>query len=223
MHPWLWPYVILLAFALGLFAGQWWERRTQARARRVVSEREEGRISAVIQLRAAIHEAGHAVVILANPYTLHITEIEVDDGLRGGGRVRHRRLPGDTSDILWLDTVTYMAGIAAEAKAFRRFRSGPAASDLKQALANARVIVGRGDLTPPWRDPEELTPKSFDCSPMLSSITAGSPEAVVLNLAYAQAKRLVTRDWTRLNSVAEHLVQVGRLTRVDLDLFLRDL
>jgi cell division protease FtsH len=175
---------------------------------------ERRKLRATLAYRIAVHEAGHAVCAWASPYTWMITEVRLDDD-RCSGHVWLIGLRSQQSPVLWHNIVIDLGGIAAEAKEFRGFRSGPAETDLVKALAFARTLAERGDVNPPWGG-SELPANAFDLSKLFRSVVAGSPEARILNLAYVRAKALVKSDQERLYRMAEDLTEKGVLGKADI-------
>lgn len=203
-------FALAMAFGLGLLAGQALEQRR----RPVLSAQERRKMRGTQAYYIATHEAGHAVCAWFNPYTFLIQEIVVDED-QGNGHMLCLASKSQKSPVLWHFIVLKLGGIAAETKEFRKFRSGPAEDDLADAVKSARLLADRGSPNPPWGG-SELPDNAFDLSKVFRSVVAGSPEARILNLAYARAKFLVAKDQQRLRRVAEDLVEKGRLTKTDI-------
>jgi cell division protease FtsH len=216
MDPQYPPFIVVLAAGLFGALGGWkacyiWYFESGFGRQKEEEPKGEKKIRALIEWRAAIHEAGHAVCAWNHPQIVRINRVTIDEGSTGEGEVRYIRAKIDTDDSLWCDVMVSMGGIAAEVMEFGRFRSGPARNDLEKALATARVLASRSSTQPPWQIQVPTGPRKLDISTTLRSVTPDSPEAWVLNACYDRAKDLVARDRTRLDRVAQHLAEHGPL------------
>lgn len=166
------------------------------------------KIRGAIDFRVAVHEAGHAVLAWHNPYVRSIDRIEMDDGLqRGNGRMLHRvNGLSDPRRARWYDLTMLLAGIAGEMRELRNTRSGNAQDDLEKALAAARAIVRDGPAEPPWEG--DRPEGGFDPSRMLR---ATPEEAVVIRIAYARTKAVLSRDRERFERIVHLLLEHGAL------------
>jgi ATP-dependent Zn protease len=207
---------LVAAFGVGSVAGIVAERFWISSWRTLPTTKEADerldRIRNHIEYRVAIHEAGHTITGWYHPYVAEFPRITIDDGRIGEGFVMFARGGGERPDALWCDIAVHLGGIAAEVLEFKKFRSGHAESDLVKAKANALKLVERGELTPPWSEPTE--PDDFNLAKVFGEIDEKT--ARVLDLAYARAKYLVSRDERRLDIVAAALMEKGVLTNADL-------
>jgi ATP-dependent Zn protease len=169
----------------------------------------------MVEYRAAVHEAGHAVCIWFSPYARGLTRITIDDGSMGEGRVAYTYSGSRKPEALWYQVVGHLGGIAGEMHEFGRLRSGGSAVDLVNAKKRAMEIVESDKLLPPW-GAMELPEGHFDMAGMYRSIDKGSAVALVLNLAYQRARYLVDADHERLVKVAEALAEYGVLEELDI-------
>jgi len=169
------------------------------------SEPEEGDLSllrAIPDLYVAAHEAGHAVVTWVDPYTVKITSIALHED---GGRVYYATSRNQTTASRWYELATALGGIAGEAVQLKRFRGIPAEGDLKTALAAARAVVAAGSRTPPWSG-DRPAADHFDVGQMYRNVD--DPEVRrVLNLGYARAQAVITRDRVRFKRVVWGLLK----------------
>jgi ATP-dependent Zn protease len=202
--------LITLALGAGVFLGRRHERQVWVQ---IIEDREAvdtGKIRNLIEYRVAVHEAGHAVCVWFDPYTRGIDRITIDDGAVGEGRVSSSRMSRATAPSFWYGMVNNLGGIAGEMMEFKRMRSGTAKSDLEKALHKARELVKVDKLDPPWKH-TELEDGHFDISTMYRSVDSDTPEARVLNLAYAHARYLLEKDRKRMLQVAGDLAKHGVL------------
>src|SRR5271166_1285835 len=124
-----------------------------------------------------------------------------------GGEVKYLVL--DTADSAWCRMAISLAGVAAEARVFKRWRSIEARDDLRRVREFAGKLIGT---KPPWKALEEkrhLVEAAF--TPALSE-----DEAKAIRLAYAMAKLLVEKHEIRLYRCAGLLLHRRQLTSADL-------
>lgn len=158
--------------------------------------------------RTAIHEAGHVVAAWYCHSVEDVTSAYINED---GGRVKYAT-HGDVAAV-WCQATVALAGIAAEARVYKRWRSGEMRSD----LARARTLVGAvAGEPPPWPETE---------TPVLPFETAYEPaltpeEARSVRRAYAMARRVVAAHEARLYRVAGLLLHRRTIGSADLALAL---
>lgn len=158
--------------------------------------------------RTATHEAGHAV---ANWYCTSVSRVSsatiVPDVARGLAGVVHSSRSCAAVEDAWCAAVTSLAGIAAEVRTFRDFRTGPSASDLMEARRLVRHH-GLDRVDPPWSrvaSDGDLGVAKFFAEPL------GDAEARAVGEALAYARVLVTLYGAEVARVADLLVEEGTL------------
>lgn len=204
---------VVVSFGVGWLVG-----RRSAPVEVVVQSapRSEGKIRNLVEYRAAVHEAGHAVCAWSNPYTSSIDRVTIDAGALGEGFVLYSSAVSTPASI-WYRLVVHLGGLAGESVEFDgRMRSGTARSDLLKAKEDALELVQLESLDPPWPEPAGLEEGDFDMAQMFRSVEAGSPVAVVLSVAFKRAKHVVERDRSRAQAVAAKLAADGVLERADI-------
>jgi len=137
-------------------------------------------------VRAAIHEAGHAVVASRCTIVTELTKIEINGGV---GKVRYIALK--SKDKPFCDSVIALAGIACECGTYGKFQTQAAAQDLVDAREAVARILEEHLPTPEWlsRSYEEKLPFADMFVPPLS----GQEEAL-FHSAYAVAKRVLAEN-----------------------------
>lgn len=174
------------------------------------------KVRSSIQLRVAVHEAGHAVVAWKSPYS-RITAIEMDEGLSlGSGRVLLggvHMLRHNVPKAEWWNLAILLGGLAGELAELKKFRSGNCRADLENARQALRDIDGRGDITPPWPPAEQVG--SFDVVGLYAKGSLSAGEEVVLRQAYAKARSLIEDERTKFEVLARHLLEKGRIDEAE--------
>ena len=208
--------IMVVGFVVGVLMGRWSVHQEHAAAQAVVAaDAKRTSTRALIEYRAAVHEAGHAVCAWFSPYTTSIKRITIDSGGTGTGRTltQHRQSAQPEAD--WYLLVGHLGGLAAEMHEFGNVRSGPSGSDLVLAKDPMGRLVNAGALSAPWTG-AVLPQDYFDVSTMYRSIEAGSDSAFVLNMSYQRARRLVDQDNGRLIEVAEALCEHGTIAEPEI-------
>lgn len=138
------------------------------------------------EIRTAVHEAGHVVVMWAHTSLLQINHATID-APGGGGLVSHKNSTDcDDRDYGWCMTVVKLAGIAAETYVFGRSHARNAREDLICARQHADQALG---CEAPWELPD----------PKLSKVALGrafrdplTPDELrVLQYAYTTARFII--------------------------------
>lgn len=120
---------------------------------------------------------------------------------------------GPTAQVAWCKMVVALAGIAAEAVTYGRWRSGEAAFDLLTARTYAQHVLRT---EPPWPGrpvPERPFERAY--SPALTE-----EEAVVIRQAYAMARHLVVHHQVSLARAAGLLLHRHEVDQTDIELLL---
>ncbi|MFK5595855.1 AAA family ATPase [Methylobacterium sp. HMF5984] len=199
-------------------------RRARGAARRagrqidledVLAEIRQGRLamSEEARRRAAIHEAGHAIVGRSLGHSA-IVDLTLHDG---GGEAQFEAPVDGAATLPQLEAALAMllAGRAAEEIAFGDISIGSgfgSGSDLAQATALARNIdlqFGLGKLGPYYVDPAD--------SPLY--LVHGLVETVAARLraAYARARTVLETQMPALRAIASELAAAGYLSAKDVD------
>ena len=199
-------------------------RRARGAARRagrpigledILAEIRQGRIamSEEARRRAAIHEAGHAIVGRALGYSA-IVDLSLYDG---GGEAQFEPSIDGAATLSKLETALSMllAGRAAEEIEFGEVSIGSgfgSGSDLAQATVLARNIdlqFGLGKLGPYYVDPAD--------SPLYLAHGLVEPVAQRLHAAYARARASLEPHAPTLRAIASELAESGYLSAKDVD------
>lgn len=214
--------VFTLAFGVGFFVGRqegrlwaWWKGTPLE-----PPEPPPTPIRDRVELRTAVHEAGHAICAWFNPYVTSIEHITLENEAGNGHVLYSMSGKRHKNDALWSHIVVALGGIGAEATEFGKFRSKGATGDLLRARDLAAMLVARergptpGALFCPWDI--ELDEDAFDLSQMFLSVDEDSADARVLNLCYARSKQLIARDPQRFHQLIEALLEKGELQPDDI-------
>jgi len=158
------------------------------------------------EAKTAIHEAGLVVAAWFCTFVDEITLAQIHDE---GGDVRHV-VRGSSEAVAWCRMVITLAGVAAEAHVYRRWRSGESSFDLSRVREVARTISGT---RPPWHTLRLAAHHGIDkayAPPLTTS------EADVIQAAYAMARHLLVRHEIRLYRTAGLLLHRRSITQADL-------
>jgi ATP-dependent Zn protease len=161
-----------------------------------------------IHLRAATHEAGHALVARAVPHLEALrVQIDSDVGEGKGGQVMARCPVQRGPAEYWGEVAYALGGIAGELVESRRVRTGNCLGDLDTAReAAAQVVTRGGGLTPPWTMTSQGS-GSFD--PVRAFRAVPAEEAVILRIAYAHARAVLLADRDRFTRLVKALLEHG--------------
>lgn len=148
---------VVLAAALGALGFAWgrrsWRESAKPKARRTTHPD-------TVECRAAVHEAGHALVAWACFIVDHITFVLLADG--GNGQVRYRFWrPTYKDDSDWCDAVISLGGVAAEVVLYRQASTRGSEEDLCGARSAIARLIDRSVLSPPWEVASALPPVPF--------------------------------------------------------------
>lgn len=107
------------------------------------------------ECRLAVHEAGHAVAAWCCTLVAEVTVATIEHKGKdwSGGLVNYSYYGTDWLEGRWCKLVIALAGVAAEAMVYSRWRTSGSEIDLAQALAIAEDLAGvaGGKIDPPWR------------------------------------------------------------------------
>ncbi len=195
-----------LASALGIIGTRWWLAR---RAGHQLVERDTAPIRAIIEHRAAIHEAGHAICMWVSPYIVRINKVTIDEAAIGAGCV-HATVSRNTSaeTTPWHEIVCDLGGLAAEAMAFGSTRSGTARGDLIQARKRADRLADLGATTAPWKNgPGADDLPSLDIGQMFRAGSLSSDTEPILDEAYRHARAIVEARQSEVEAITTALLE----------------
>ena len=160
------------------------------------------------EVKTAIHEAG---LVVAAWFCTFVDEVSLAQIHSEGGEVTHvtSGTPDDI-DVTWCRIVMSLAGVAAEAHVYRRWRARESSYDLSRVRVFAKTVA---NTTPPWRKLKLPEHRGVDkaYTPELSQ-----DEADVVRAAYAMARHLLVRHESRLYRTAGLLLHRRRVTQADL-------
>ena len=161
------------------------------------------------EIRAAVHEAGHAVSIWCCTLVTRVKHVTV--GSRGDGNVVSEYFDLQTPSARWCHLVILLAGPSAEAMVYARGRSRESTGDLMCALEHAEAI---GAEPPPWK--RHAAGPTFDFEKLYA---ARPSDAVLQNLkeGYRMARHVVRSNETRLYRVVSLLLAKKRVSHGDLE------
>lgn len=132
--------------------------------------------------RMAVHDAGHTI---AAWFCTAVRDVERVSIREAHGAALWCVLRDDAHPpALWCRLVVLLAGVAAEARVFRRWRSLPAHGDLAEARRIAATLAGQ---SPPWPAVVPLT-LPFDAA---FSEPLAAVELAVLHTGYAMARQIL--------------------------------
>ena len=157
------------------------------------------------EAKTAIHEAGHTI---AAWFCTHVEEVKLAHINAEGGGVRYT-ISGSGDELVWCRMVIVLAGVAAEAKVYKRWRSGEVKEDLMRVRDLAAKAVGT---KPPW-GVLAAPPQGFE-SVYKSPLSAG--EAEVVRAAYAMVRLLLDKHEIRLYRCAGLILHRHKITSSDL-------
>lgn len=161
-------------------------------------------------IRAAVHEAGHAVAAWSCTLVREMPEVLVRK--EGSGHVQIAYFSLEEPAERWCYLAILLAGAAAETTIFKKGRSAGAASDLRTALEQARAI---GSAPPPWKTIKDG--KSIDFARIFREPL--SPEVLgVLVQGYRMSKKLVLRKGRKpFHQTISRLLVSGRVSEKQLE------
>lgn len=133
-------FLVILVFAFGFWR---FRRSTKAVLR---PEDFDRKAIDTWECRVAVHEAGHAAAAWCCTLVaaVNVATIENTDG---GGVVKYSFLNVPSPDAAWCRAVISLAGVAAEAHVYARWKTRGAEADISGALELAHAARGH---VPPW-------------------------------------------------------------------------
>lgn len=166
-----------------------------------------------IKYRITTHEAGHTLAAWACTLVGEITSINTIEGKDGGrGGLTCFTIYGKTIRGMWCDLVITLAGIAAEANIYGRFRSIEAEEDLKIAWKLSQQLASQNQLVAPWELPQ--TPNlSFDKIYKQVSLD----QKIILEQAYVMARHLLLKHKQRYSQLMNSLIEHPILTEQEVN------
>ena len=160
--------------------------------------------------RMAVHEIGHAVAAWSCTLVDCVERVTISPL---GGSVVYQLRCTDDDGQRWCALVISLAGPAAEAMVYRRWKSKPARYDLRHARKLAAELVERGSLMPPWQAPTQKVRVPFD-----RAFSDGvSPQQVaIMSQGYSEARRVVRAHGSSYYRLVAKLLRSLRLGTDDL-------
>jgi hypothetical protein len=194
---------ILLAFAVILFSIPWVKEKKPSPRKPVHVDLPE--------IRAAVHEAGHAVAAWCCTIVTRVKVASVGKG--GDGRVGFELFLLGSPDARWCQLVIALAGPAAEAMVYKKGRSRESNLDLTAALQHAEAI---GSAPPPWAAQRGPT---FDFDRLYYPRPS---EQARRNLeeGYRMAKCILQKSEHRMYAVTSALLACGSVSEKELSMIL---
>lgn len=168
--------------------------------------------------RKAVHESGHALIawLSSAAKPIHIN-LEAE---YGNGNVLFglpNSMDNDT-EFAWVRTVIDLAGLAAELRVFKNFRSVHSAGDLSLAREHAAFIEGSPRIVGRVYDsPRDYVPIF---SQQIFRIPLDARERDLLNAAFTQAKYLFDSHEARFYRLVSRCMNQDFLNEHDIDLAL---
>lgn len=163
--------------------------------------------------RAAVHEAGHVVTAWSCSRVDAVSDVQIQ---YGSGQTRYQHRFANEGDSIWCQLVLYMAGPAAEAMVYRRWRSLGSASDLDLARSCAEKLSRLGCTKSPW---SSAPASSADLAAAFRS-PMGKAESDVLRRGFTEAQRVVTAHGPAFYKIVGALLQRRSLAAADLAAYL---
>jgi ATP-dependent Zn protease len=158
------------------------------------------------ETKTAIHEAGH---VIAAWFCTFVDDVKLARSEATGGEVQYTVHDVNIASVAWCRMVIALAGVAAEARVFKRWRSIESRSDLNRARELCARVVGT---KPPW-EALEPAPQHFESA---FEATLSKSEAEAIRHAYAMAKLLVQKHEIRLYRCAGLLLHRRVVSNTDL-------
>jgi len=138
------------------------------------------------ECRVAVHEAGHALAAWCCTLVSEV-KIATIEAKHGGGTVVYAFLNLPGPDSAWCRAVISLAGVAAEAHVYARWKTHGSKEDIAAALAQA----GRArDHDPPWARIGSGASSTLGFQRLFASKLHPSDE-VVLEESYRMARRIL--------------------------------
>lgn len=195
--------LIFLAFAVILISIPWAKEKKPVQRKPVHVDLPE--------IRAAVHEAGHAVAAWCCTLVTRVKIASV--GKQGDGRVGFEFLSLGSSDARWCQLVIALAGPAAEAMVYKKGRSRESSFDLTAALAYAEAI---GTAPPPWAAQRGPV---FDFDRLYHPRPSDQARRN-LEEGYRMAKCILQKSEHRMYAVTSALLACGSVSEKELALIL---
>ena len=165
------------------------------------------------ECRLAVHEAGHAVAGWCCTLVGEVSVATIED--KDGGLVKHTfyAVPGPAA--LWCEMVISLAGVAAEAMVYSRWRTKGSERDLARALGYAEQIGAAGQAGLPW---DKLSPggKVPDFGKMYGA--RPSPEALEnLGEGYRMTRKVLRSHGSGFFKMVSLLLTKRAVTNFDME------
>lgn len=175
--------------------------------------RDMARVRHLAEFRAAVHEAGHAVVAWRSPYVVSIQMITIDNAGVGCGQVQYTlsHAGGGSPQGNWDRVAISLAGMAGELVEFGKLKSGGSKQDLLNARAAAYALINNYK-DPIWK--KEVADTDID---MGRSFRRVDPRVrKILNLGFARAKYICEQEKVRIAHIVTLASQNGPLGAKDI-------
>jgi ATP-dependent Zn protease len=173
------------------------------------------------ECRLAVHEAGHAVAAWCCTLVSEVTIATIEAKDRGagwdGGFVNYTYYRTYWSSGDWCKMVIALAGVAAEALVYSRWRSTGSERDLLQALEIAEGLVAKGAAEHiPWQRLGETPGRAPDLG---KAFKTRPPAAVAENLneGYRMARHVLGSHGGAFFKVVSMLLAKKSTTRADME------
>jgi ATP-dependent Zn protease len=134
------------------------------------------------ECRVAVHEAGHAAAAWCCTLVAAVNVATIEN--EGGGVVKYSFLNIPSPDAAWCRAVISLAGVAAEAHVYARWKTRGAEGDISNALELAHAARGHA---PPW---ERLGGRSLDFQKMFAQKIARE-DLIFLEESFHMARRIL--------------------------------
>jgi len=161
--------------------------------------------------RVAIHEAGHALMLILTDRLEQVEEIRLTTGGSSLGYVKHRKenAPFLTENDMKNDIAVSLAGRGAELLCFSD-RSSGCMQDLENATQIAQMMIGRLGMGP---DPQ---PQCFGSSELIDPVFLSALQPRISQLIQEQSERvdkLLKQHQPLLEELGDLLLDRKRITR----------
>lgn len=162
------------------------------------------------ECRAAVHEAGHALLALRCTIVARVAFVEVHPA-SGTGQTSYD-IDSLSSGYPWCALVIALGGLVAEGLSFGKFRTGNARKDLVHARDYAEQLVQKGEVQPPWIVEPVFPNRMFELA--MPSISPAA--SLVLERGRVSAKSVLRRSMSEHARIVSLLLSRRRVEESDL-------